>query len=669
MPAGPTTSPDALAPLPLGAAARWLGRLPLRAARRLARRVARVDRRRAARLFLAAFGITVLLCLLLPSSAQAGITDAIEDAIQSVLGKVFEKIMSGLFGRIQGEITQALVSWIVAIPNFDPSAQQQYVAGPAHSNIDAARQATSMLALGGLSAVMTLSVIRYWISGLSMRGAGGIEAFEGFSRTIFAVGLILLWPEGFRLFVALVNSATHTLLEWPSVKDSISGLWGWTTVLTAGAFSLAAPVAVVITIIIFVGFALLLLALVLMKIMLTAGTALIYVLMPLALVLWPLPELAWIARLTARAFVVCLLIPLTWSVIFITFGALGADFFTLAGQGGLLDKMIIKPLVAIAMLSLSISIPRSLGKAALLGAITSTGGQVGGGGAGFFGRMASSLAARRADAALAQHVPAQFGGRMQPQAPGMSGAAQTALQAAGVRFAGAGTAAGLGGGGARGGGARGGGGGQNGGQPQNGGGPRGPGNGGQPRGRGQQQGGQQPQNGNGGGRGQPRPQGPPGGGQGQGRPPLGDGAQIPYHHDPAALRQLRDEARAWRNNDGGPSEAATWGALGELRPEDQARVADEAQRLGGGEFQDAMLTRASNPAFSETQQGAWFTLGAAGRDQVREVVAFEQGGGFSTGGGGGGGGGADEPWIPPHSDRGNGGPPPSSPTPQPPASG
>jgi hypothetical protein len=666
MPAGPTTPPTrtALPPLSPSRAARRLGALPARAWRRCARRLARVDRRRAARLFLAVFGVTVLLCLLLPSSAQAGITDAIEDAIQSVLGKVFEKIMSGLFGRIQGEITQALVSWIVAIPNFDPSAQQQYVAGPAKSNIDAARQATSMLALGGLSAVMTLSVIRYWISGLSMRGAGGIEAFEGFSRTLLAVGLILLWPEGFRLFVALTNSATHTLLEWPSVKDNISGLWGWTTVLTAGAFSLAAPVAVVITIIIFVGFALLMLALVLMKIMLTAGTALIYVLMPLALVLWPLPELAWIARLVGRAFVVCLLIPLTWSVIFITFGALGADFFTLSGQGGLLDKMIIKPLVAIAMLSLSITIPRSLGKAALLGAITSTGGQIGGGGAGFFGRMASSLAARRADAALAQHVPAQWGGRMQ-QAPGMSGAAQTALQAAGVRFAGAGAATGLGGasGGGRGG-ARGG---QNGGAPQNGGGPGGPQTGGGQRGRGQQQpqGGQQ-QNGN--GRGPAgRPQGGnagPGQGQraGQGRPPLADGAPIPYHHDPAALRQLKDEARAWRSNDGGPSEAATWGALGELRPEDQARVADEAQRLSGNDFQDAMLTRASNPAFSDTQQGAWFTLGAAGRDQVREVVAFEQGGGFSTSGG------DDEPWIPPHSDRGNGGPPPSSPTPQPPTS-
>ncbi len=156
----------------------------------------------------------------------------------------------------------------------------------------------------------------------------------------------------------------------------------------------------------------------------------------------------------------------------------------------------------------------------------------------------------------------------------------------------------------------------------------------------------------------PGGQGP---GQGQGRAPLANGAPIPYHHDPAALRQLKDEARAWRSNDGGPSEAATWGALGELRSEDQARVADEAQRLSGGEFQDAMLTRASNPAFSETQQGAWFTLGAAGRDQVREVVSFEQGGGFTTSGGG------DEPWVPPHSDRGNGGPPPSSPTPQPPA--
>jgi hypothetical protein len=621
------------------------------------RRCAPADPRAALKVFALSFALVVAVALAFPAAAQADpISDAIRDAIQSVLGWVFERVMSGLFGRIQGEITQALAAWLVAIPNFDPSAQQEYVAGPAKSNIDAARQATSMLALGGLGAVMTLSVVRYWLSGLSMRGSGGIEAFEGFSRTLLAVGMILLWPDAFRLFVALTNSATHALLNWPEVKDAVSGLWGWTTALTAGSFALSAPVAVIITIIVFVAFALLLLGLVLMKIMITAGTAVIYVLMPVALVLWPLPETAWVARVVGRAFVVCLLIPLTWAVIFITFAALGADFFTLRGQGGVLERVIVTPLVAIAMLGLSITVPKALGKSALLGAVNSTGGSAGVGAAGFFGRMASSVAARRADSVLAQRVPASWGGRAQPAPSSMSPAAEAGLAAAGVPLAGgeggsagadpsrgAGSGAGAPGGGAPGGGTPGGGP-----NPQAGDG-RQPHDGSRPDDERQderQRQGQGPQ-----GQGQP---------SGQPAPTRRHSGDIPFHNDPKALKQVRDDARAWNANNGGPNEIATWGALTELSMDHQDRVAAEARSLSSRDFQDAMLTRATNPAFSSAEQGAWFTLGAAGRDRVRQIVAFEEDGGFTTppmgtGGGGGdiGGGGGD----------GDAAPPPASPAP------
>jgi hypothetical protein len=83
------------------------------------------------------------------------------------------------------------------------------------------------------------------------------------------------------------------------------------------------------------------------------------------------------------------MIPLMWAVLFVTFGALGADFFSFSGQGTFLDKLVIQPLVTIAMLILAITLPRSLAKAALLGALTPglTGGARGGGG-GFMGRTA-----------------------------------------------------------------------------------------------------------------------------------------------------------------------------------------------------------------------------------------------------------------------------------------
>jgi hypothetical protein len=576
------------------------------------RAAAPADPRAAASAFAISFAFALAVMLLFPATAQAvGITSAITNAIHNVLDWVFGQIMGTIFGGVAGKVTRVLVSWLVAIPNFDPGAQQQYVTGPPKSSLDAARQTTSMLALGGLGAVMTLSVIRYWLSGLSMRGSGGIEAFEGFARTLFAVGMILAWPTAFRLFVALTNSATHALINAPATKEALAGLWGWSSVLLASSVFVlgSGGVALIILIIVFIAFAMLLLALVMMKIMLTAGTALIYVLMPIALVLWPLPETSWVARVTARAFLVCLLIPVTWTVIFMTFAALGQDFFTLRGGGDLLSRTIITPLVSIAMLSLSITIPKALGKAALFGAINATGGHAGGGGGGFISRMGSSVGARRLDAGIAQHIPQQLGGRMQPAAT-MSTATQTALAAAGAGVtAGAGAAAGggggamaalqgmlQGGGGANGatGGASGAGGGANG--------------------------------ATGGANGA-------GVSPGQGAPPTAPRhtGDIPVHHDPQALRQQRDEAASWRAS-GGPNEVTTWGALTELSPDNQQRVADEVNNLGNRDFETAMLSRATNPAFSETEQGAWQTLGTAGRREVAAVVENYTGYGSDDGG-------------------------------------
>jgi len=377
---------------------------------------ASIDRGAAVRALLTASALAAVASLLFPATASAGISEAITEAIRGSLDWVVDTIVRKLFGTVPAAITNEVVSWLVAIPNFDPAAQQPYVDGPVRSSLDGARQATTMLALGGLSAVVTLSVLRYWLSGLSMRGSGGIEAFEGLMRTLLAVGLILLWPEAFRLSVALANSASDTLLNLPNVKENLVSAWG----AAATGVVVGGPVGLLVGILIAVAFAVMLLMLLSMKIMLTAGTAVLYVLMPIPLVLMPLPELAWLLRIAGRAFVVCLITPLGWCVIFVTFGGLGVDVLTFQGQGGFFDRAVVKPLVLVAVLRLAIMLGRSLGKAALAGAVgAATGGTPQrSGGAGFIARMGSTLAARRVDSAIAQQVPQKFGGRMQPPPPG-----------------------------------------------------------------------------------------------------------------------------------------------------------------------------------------------------------------------------------------------------------
>ena len=69
------------------------------------------------------------------------------------------------------------------------------------------------------------------------------------------------------------------------------------------------------------------------KIVVSASTALVFVAMPLAVMLWVIPELAWIARAAMRAFAVVLVIPLAWALCFATFAAVGVDALALKGAG------------------------------------------------------------------------------------------------------------------------------------------------------------------------------------------------------------------------------------------------------------------------------------------------------------------------------------------------
>ena len=89
--------------------------------------------------------------------------------------------------------------------------------------------------------------------------------------------------------------------------------------------------------------------------------------MPLAVMLWPIPELAWIARSAMRAFGVVLVIPLAWAVCFATFAAVGVDALSLKGAGKIVDALVM-PLVALALLWLTVALPRTLARMAMSGA-------------------------------------------------------------------------------------------------------------------------------------------------------------------------------------------------------------------------------------------------------------------------------------------------------------
>lgn len=379
----------------------------------------RISRRK-----LAFCGTFVLLVSLLSAASPRGnaqakvpVVSTITDGIGGVVGGIggdvavngFKSILSALFGGLQAHVTQALTGWLTTIPNFTGG------------NVAQLRGTTTAIAFGLIGVVMTFAFIRYYISGLSMSGSGGMEAVEGIVRSVGAVLLLIAWPFFMVKLVDVANAASQSLLHSPSVTHNLVTLFRTATI---GQFVVGGPVGWAITILIAIVGIFLLLALLMMKIVLSAATVFLFVGMPVAIVLWPISELSWITRYAMRGLVVCLIVPFVWVLVFATFAAVGVDALTFQGGGGFFDKTIIKPLVGVAMLYLSVVLPKSLMKAAMLGSQ--------GAGGGFMSRMGSFMAARTAGNAVAQHIPAQWGGTKGDPAGtmhvtrGMNGAIQSA---------------------------------------------------------------------------------------------------------------------------------------------------------------------------------------------------------------------------------------------------
>jgi hypothetical protein len=142
------------------------------------------------------------------------------------------------------------------------------------------------------------------------------------------------------------------------------------------------------------------LGLLLMKVVLAISTVLVFIGMPIAIVLSPV--ISWIPRFLARAFLVCLAVPLVWSICFAASGALLNDGLFLRGSSGFFDALL-EPLAAIALLWMMLLLPTRLAQMAMLGA-----GAVSGG---FVSRAVSYTAGSQLRDATRQHVPGWAGGQ------------------------------------------------------------------------------------------------------------------------------------------------------------------------------------------------------------------------------------------------------------------
>jgi hypothetical protein len=364
------------------------------------------SRRARGHLLLAAVGggvlfVTLLVAALEPAPAQAwilglpspgqvvgGLFGGIGHVIGGAVGKLavtaFVAIIHALFAPIAHFINTQLIGWLVAVPDYAPPG----------SHVAATERTVLAMAGAALGAIATISIARFWVAGLA--GSGG-SALEGLGRTVGAALVLPLWPWVFHTAVALANDASTGLLGSGSLTKASANLLAVGVGAGVGLGFLG--VGLFVSIVMAVVASILFLGLLMMKVVVAISTVLVFVAMPIAIVLSPV--ISWIPRVLARAFLVCLAVPLVLSICCAASGALLDDGLFLKGSSGFFDALL-EPLAAIALLWLMLLLPTRLAQMAMLGA-----GAVSGG---FVSRAVSYAAGSQLREASRQHLPGWAGG-------------------------------------------------------------------------------------------------------------------------------------------------------------------------------------------------------------------------------------------------------------------
>jgi hypothetical protein len=308
-----------------------------------------------------------------------------------LIGKVFEFFFKTFFG-IDAKVTQRTVEWLLAAPIYTDTRAYADL-NQLRSDIDAA--AWALFAL-----VFAVSAVRYYASGFT--SAGSYEAVESLVRGGVAAGALAVYPQVFGGLTISANYLTYGVIHDPTVGSGLTKVLAGATVASftpLGVGTIAAVVAVVVF-----------LLLIVTKIVLSTLLALLFVAMPVAIALWPLPETSWLARTVLQSLIGVLLWPVVWALCFALFAVIGAEAFS---PGGSFGAHIVTPWVSVAALYVAFKAPQLLARQAMFaglmpspGAAAARGlmygraalgaGGAGRGAEGVSGRFASSASGARA---------------------------------------------------------------------------------------------------------------------------------------------------------------------------------------------------------------------------------------------------------------------------------
>lgn len=240
------------------------------------------------------------------------------------LHSIIEAIAKGFFSALAGALvpgflkhgTVATIQHLVALP--DPATWGHV--GELESDM-------TYLGMSLMPVTLAVCTLRYWMMGLT----GAAHPVTALGRCAWATGVLVVYRWLVEQVVAATNTLTHAILGFPVVANGLASI---ITVLFGGALLLGAGgVFGAFLVIVGVVFGAALFA---SSEALTVLLALVFCAGPPFIALAPIPELSHLARVWGHALTAIVLVPIGWTILFATAGALTLDATSVThGAGGL----------------------------------------------------------------------------------------------------------------------------------------------------------------------------------------------------------------------------------------------------------------------------------------------------------------------------------------------
>jgi hypothetical protein len=261
------------------------------------------------------------------------------------LHSIIEGIANGFFGALASALvpgflkhgTVATIQHLVALP--DPGTW-----GHVHQLQGDMTYLAAML----MPVTLAVGTLRYWLVGLT----GQAHPVSAVTRSVWVTGVLVAYGWIVGQVVAATNTLTHVILGFPTVADGLQRIIGvlFGGALLAGGGGVFGAFLVIIGVLLAAG-------LFAAQVLLTVALALLIVAGPPLIALSAIPELSHLARAWAHALLATALVPLGWTILFATAGALCLDATSFTGGATGLPGHVAAAFAGLITFVLAVKLP------------------------------------------------------------------------------------------------------------------------------------------------------------------------------------------------------------------------------------------------------------------------------------------------------------------------